>query len=192
VGADLLLFLADEREEPAERLALVVADTHGTARRQLGQFTGGHYRVVALGHPGRRRTGHSAARLTPRKHRTAMCFMMLVTSREGFMQECLMTDYLVDVRKYSPNASEAVVAVIVKYCGIALQKTDSSLVAVSDPQELATVRDGFAAKKLGLSADAATAGIKAVVEKMKGTAQKSRVTFCYLLAETTGTLDKLS
>jgi hypothetical protein len=116
---------------------------------------------------------------------------MGMTSRKGSVQENLMSDYLMDVRKYSPNASEAAVAVIVKYCGIALQKTDSSLVAVSDPQELATVRDGFAAKKLGLSADAANAGIKAVVEKMKGTPQKSRVTFYYLLAEATGTLDKL-
>ena len=33
-------------------------------------------------------------------------------------------------------------------------------VSASDPKELATVRDGFAAKKLGLSADAADAGIK--------------------------------
>ena len=58
--------------------------------------------------------------------------------------------------------------------------------------ELATVRDGFAAKKLGLAPAAADAGIKAVVEKMKGTAKKSRVTFYYLLAEQTGTLGKLA
>jgi len=35
------------------------------------------------------------------------------------------------------------------------------------------------------------AGIKAVVEKMKGDPRKSRVTFYYLLAEATGTLGKL-
>lgn len=103
-----------------------------------------------------------------------------------------MTDYMTDVKKYSPSAIEAAVASIVKYCGIALQKTDSSLVSASDPKELATVRDGFAAKKLGLTADAADAGIKSVVEKMKGEPRKSRVTFYYLLAETTGTLNKLS
>ena len=102
-----------------------------------------------------------------------------------------MTEYVTDVRKYSSNVNEAAVAAIVKYCGIALQKADSSLVSASDPKELATVREGFAAKKLGLTAEAADAGIKAVVEKMKATAQKSRVTFYYLLAEATGTLGKL-
>ena len=80
---------------------------------------------------------------------------------------------------------------IVNYCGIALQKRDSSLVSASDPKELATVRDGFAAKKLGLTPEAADAGIKAVVDKMKGERNKSRVTFYYLLAEATGTLAKL-
>ena len=103
-----------------------------------------------------------------------------------------MSEYLDDVRKYAPQASEAAVAAIVKYCGIALRNADSALVSGSDPQELATVRDGYAAKKLGLSAAAADAGIAKVIEKMKGARQKSRVTFYYLLAEATGTLDKLS
>lgn len=102
-----------------------------------------------------------------------------------------MSEYLDDVRKYAPQASEAAVAAIVKYCGIALRNADSALVSGSDPQELATVRDGYAAKKLGLSAAAADAGIAKVIEKMKGARQKSRVTFYYLLAEATGTLDKL-
>ena len=102
-----------------------------------------------------------------------------------------MTDYASDVRKYTASVNEAAVAAIVKYCGIALQKADSSLVSASDPKELATVREGFAAKKLGLTADAADAGIKAVVERMKATGHKSRVTFYYLLAEATGTLGKL-
>lgn len=102
-----------------------------------------------------------------------------------------MTDHVADVRKYSANVNEPAVAAIVKYCGIALQRADSSLVAPSDPKELATVRDGFAAKKLGLTADAADTGIKAAAEKMKATGHKSRVTFYYLLAEATGTLGKL-
>ena len=103
-----------------------------------------------------------------------------------------MTDYLADVKAHvSGEVNEAAVAAIVKYCGIALRNTDSSLVSVSDPNEVATVREGFAAKKLGLSPEAASAGIKAVAEKMKGTARKQRVTFYYLLAETTGTLAKL-
>ena len=103
-----------------------------------------------------------------------------------------MSDYLADVRKYAPNAGEGAVASIVKYCGIALRNADSSLVSATDPEELARVRDGFAAKKLGLAPDAADAGIKAAVEKMKGVPKKSRVTFYYLLAEATGTLGKLA
>jgi hypothetical protein len=73
-----------------------------------------------------------------------------------------------------------------------LRSPDSSLVSGTDAKELAAVRNGFAAKKLGLSADAADAGIKAVVEKMKSADRKSRVTFYYLLAENTGTLAKLA
>ena len=102
-----------------------------------------------------------------------------------------MTDHVADIRKYTANVNEAAVAAIVKYCGIALQKADSSLVSTSDAKELATVREGFAAKKLGLTAEGADAGIKLVAEKMKATARKSRVSFYYLLAEATGTLNKL-
>jgi len=103
-----------------------------------------------------------------------------------------MTDYVADVKKYTANVNEAAVSAIVKYCGIALRQVDSSLVSASDSKELATVREGFAAKKLGLTAEAADAGIKAVIDKMKESRQKSRVTFYYLLAEATGTLQKLS
>lgn len=103
-----------------------------------------------------------------------------------------MDQYVEDVRKYTANVNEGAVAAIVKYCGIALRNADSSLVSATSPDELATVRDGFAAKKLGLAPDAADAGIGKVVEKMKGTQRKSRVTFYYLLAEATGTLDKLA
>lgn len=102
-----------------------------------------------------------------------------------------MSDYVADVRKYSPEVNEAAVAAIVKYCGISLQRADSALVSASDPKELLTVQKGFAAKKLGLEAAAADAGIKAVVQKMKDAPRKSRVTFYYLLAEATGTLGKL-
>ncbi len=102
-----------------------------------------------------------------------------------------MSDYAAEVKKYAPTAKDEHVAVIVKYCGIALRNADSSLVSGSDPTELARVRDGFAAKKLGLDKDAADAGIKKVVAMMKGENRKHRVTFYYLLAEATGTLDKL-
>ena len=103
-----------------------------------------------------------------------------------------MSDYSADVAKFTSNVNEAAVKAIVRYCGIALHNKDSSLVSGSDPKELATVRDGFAAKKLGLDAAAADAGIQAVVAKMKAERNKSRVTFYYLLAEATGTLGKLA
>ena len=103
-----------------------------------------------------------------------------------------MSDYSADIAKYTAKPTEAAVANIVKYCGIALQNRDSSLVAATDPSELSTVRDGFAAKKLGLAGPAADLGIAKVVEQMKAERNKSRVTFYYLLAEATGTLDKLA
>lgn len=103
-----------------------------------------------------------------------------------------MSDYTADIAKYSASPNEAAVAAIVKYCGIALKNADSAIVALSDKDEVATVRDGFAAKKLGLSAAAAEAGLKTVAEKMKGNNRKSRVTVYYLLAEATGTLGKLA
>lgn len=102
-----------------------------------------------------------------------------------------MSDYSADVGKYSSPVNEAAVTAIVKYCGIALRNADSSLVSGTDPEELARVRDGFASKKLGLTAADADAGIKKVLEKMKGVRQKHRVTFYYLLAEATGTMGKL-
>ena len=103
-----------------------------------------------------------------------------------------MSEYSADVAKYTSNVNEAAVKAIVKYCGIALQNRDSSLVSGSDPKELATVRDGFAAKKLGLASAAADTGMQAVLAKMNDERNKSRVTFYYLLAEATGTMGKLS
>lgn len=103
-----------------------------------------------------------------------------------------MSDYAADVAKYTPNVNADAVKAIVKYCGIALQNRDSSLVSGSDAKELTTVREGFAAKKLGLTAAQADAGMAKVVERMKADRTKSRVTFYYLLAEETGTLGKLA
>src|SRR5664279_5929018 len=70
-----------------------------------------------------------------------------------------MADYVVDVKAHTKDVNEAAVAAIVSYCGIALRGADSSLVSATDLKELATVRDGFAAKKLGLDAAAADNGI---------------------------------
>ena len=103
-----------------------------------------------------------------------------------------MVDHLSDVRQYTSDVNELAVAAIVKHCGIALRDADSALVATSDPKEIATVRDGFATKKLGLSPEAADTGVKAAAAKMQKAARKSRVTFYYLVAEATGSLNKLA
>jgi hypothetical protein len=102
-----------------------------------------------------------------------------------------MSEYAADISKYVSGVDADAITAIVKYCGIALQKRDSALVSTTDSKELATVRDGFAAKKLGLAPEAAEAGIKVVLDKMKAEHNKSRVTFYYLLAEATGTLGAL-
>lgn len=103
-----------------------------------------------------------------------------------------MSEYVEDVKKYVKEVDEAVVAKIVKYCGIALKSKDSSLVSTSDKEELARVQKGFATKKLGLTADAAEKGVAAAAARMKGVRNKSRVTFYYLLAEETQSMDKLA
>lgn len=103
-----------------------------------------------------------------------------------------MSEYSEDIQKYTATVNEDAVKSIVKYCGIALRGTDSSLVSSSDKTELDRVRDGFARKKLGLDEQAAATGIDQVVAKMKAAKRKHRVTFYYLLAEATGTMGKLT
>ena len=102
-----------------------------------------------------------------------------------------MSDHATDIAKFTSNVNADAVKTIVNYCGIALHSRDGSMVSTTDPKELATIRDGFAAKKLGLTPEAADAAIQSVAEKMKGEHNKSRVTFYYLLAEASGTLAKL-
>lgn len=104
-----------------------------------------------------------------------------------------MTDYTADVAKYVDSPDQSCIDNIVKYCGIALRSSkDAALVSSSDKAELDRVRDGFAKKKLQLDSDAAEAGIQKVCEQMKGSRQKSRVTFYYLLAQHTNSTDKLA
>jgi hypothetical protein len=104
----------------------------------------------------------------------------------------MATDYTADIKKYTSKVNADAVAAIVKYCGIALKGADSQFVSVTDAAEVKRVVDGFCAKKLGLSAKAAEAAVKAVGEKMKADKTKHRVTVYYLIAENTGTLGKLA
>lgn len=94
-------------------------------------------------------------------------------------------DWYADVKKYVPNADTNVVAAIVRYCGIALQNRDSSLVSFTDEVEVARVRENYLKKKLGLTDSDASLNqaIAAVGERMKGDRTRNRVTVYYLLAE---------
>ncbi|MPZ55039.1 MAG: DUF2853 family protein [Rhizobiales bacterium] len=99
-------------------------------------------------------------------------------------------DWAADVKKYAPNADAKAIEGIVRYCGIALQKRDSSLVAFTDKEEVDRVRNNFLKKKLGLthSDGDLDKAIKAVDDKMKGDPTKNRVTVYYLLADNFGKL----
>lgn len=97
-------------------------------------------------------------------------------------------DWSADVKRYDPDAPDGVIAGIVRYCGIALQKRDSSLVSFQDPAETGRVRENFLKKKLGLThSDAELDGaIADVGERMKGDNFKNRVTAYYLLTRLFG------
>ena len=101
-----------------------------------------------------------------------------------------MADWTSDVKKYAPDADEKAIAGIVKYCGIALQKRDSSLVSFGDGDEVARVRNNFLKKKLGLTQPDAEldSAIRSVSDQMKGDNTKNRVTVYYLLADQFGKL----
>lgn len=97
----------------------------------------------------------------------------------------MATDWAADVKKYVPNADDAVVEKMVSTYRLVLSKPDTASVAFSDKAELETVRENFLKKKLGLTAGDAEldAAIAEVGEKLKGVNRKSRVTVYYLLAE---------
>jgi hypothetical protein len=103
-----------------------------------------------------------------------------------------MSDYSTDVAKYTSKVNQAAVDAIVKYCGIALKGADSRFVSMTDPAEVKRVVDGFCFKKLGLDAKKAEAAVLAAGEKMKADKTKHRVTVYYLVAESTGTMAKLT
>jgi outer membrane protein OmpA-like peptidoglycan-associated protein len=100
-------------------------------------------------------------------------------------------DWLVDVRKWAPNADEGVVGAIIKYCGIALQSRDGSLVAMSDKKERELVRENYLKKKLGLTLSDETLdeAVIGIGQHMKSDRTKNRVTVYYLLAEHFGALN---
>jgi hypothetical protein len=103
-------------------------------------------------------------------------------------------DWITDVKKYAPDADATVIAGIVRYCGIALQSKDASLVSFSAKDELARVRENYLKKKLGLSNsdEELNAAIATVGQQMKDAHNKNRVTVYYLLAQHFGKLSMFS
>ena len=102
-----------------------------------------------------------------------------------------MTDYAADVKKYDAGASDETIGKIVKHLGIALRSRDASMVACSDPSELARVSEKWCGKKLGVTGPAADDAVAAVCEMMQADNSKSRVTFYYLVAKRLGKLGNL-
>ncbi|MCU1538269.1 MAG: hypothetical protein JWP82_2620 [Humibacillus sp.] len=100
-------------------------------------------------------------------------------------------DWAADVKKYAPDADDAAIKGVVRHCGIALHKRDSSLVSFSDKSELDRVRNGFMKKKLALtdSDEDLDTSLAEVGQTLKGDRTKNRVTVYYLLAEKYGKLD---
>ena len=101
-------------------------------------------------------------------------------------------DYKTDIAKYTTAVDDKAVAAIVKYCGIALQSRDASLVSCTDEAEVDRIRKGFATKVLGLDAAESDKVIKDICQKMKADKTKHRVTFYYLMAEAAGKMSALA
>lgn len=97
----------------------------------------------------------------------------------------MATDWAADIKKYAPDADDAVVAKILSTYRLVLSKPDTAVVAFGDPTEVATVRENFLKKKLGLTAsdEELDAAIAEVGKKMAGVTRRSRATVYYLLAE---------
>jgi hypothetical protein len=106
----------------------------------------------------------------------------------------MVENWAADVKKYVPNANDRAIAGIVRYCGIALQKRDSSLVSFTDEEEVARVRNNFLKKKLALANSDAELdkAIMLVGDKMKDDRTRNRVTVYYLLADHFGKLSTFS
>jgi hypothetical protein len=99
-----------------------------------------------------------------------------------------VSDYLADVQRYDSHATSDSVQAIVRGLAIGIHR-DAMHVRCDDPGELASIRENWCAKKLGLADPAACdAAISAVCEQMAGDRTKSRVTFCYLVAKRLGRL----
>ena len=95
-----------------------------------------------------------------------------------------------NVKIHAPDADDGVIAAIVRYCGIALQSHDASLVSFTDAEETDRVRENYLKTKLALTEPDTVldAAIASVGERMSGDPTRNRVTVYYLLAAHFGKL----
>ncbi|MDF7821371.1 DUF2853 family protein [Runella sp. MFBS21] len=85
------------------------------------------------------------------------------------------------------GADEALLTAVAKGLGPSIYNQDSSLVASSDPEELARVKNNFLIGKLGLEdGPDLDAAIAETVATLKGINRKLRVVFYYLLVKKFG------
>ena len=85
------------------------------------------------------------------------------------------------------GADEALLTKVAKGLGPSIYLKDASLVSCTDQTELDRVKNNFLIKKMGMSDDAAMdAAIKAVCEQYKGSRNKHRAVFYYLLVKNLG------
>ncbi len=93
-------------------------------------------------------------------------------------------NYIEDIKKYVDKVDMDLVEELGRRLAGTMAKADARYVATSDKSELARVRKGFVNKTLGVTDnEKADEAIAKVVEMMKGSRTKSRVTFYYLLIQ---------
>ena len=98
----------------------------------------------------------------------------------------LIAKYAADLKdKCSVTADMDLLTKVTIGCGPSIYNADSSTVSGSDPSELATVKNNFLIKKLGLNDGAALdAGIASVMEQYgKSNRNKYRAVVYYLLTK---------
>lgn len=98
----------------------------------------------------------------------------------------LITKYAADIKdKFGENADMDLLTKVTVGLGPSIYNADSSTVSGSDDSELATVKNNFLIKKLGLNDDAELdKGIASVMEKYgKSNRNKHRAVVYYMLAK---------
>ena len=104
-----------------------------------------------------------------------------------------LSEFSVDIAKYCGSEDEPLnskaITKIVEFCD---QSGTPENVASSNKIELVRIRDGFAKNCLWLDTATAERGIKQVCEILLDAYPKRRVTFLYLLADVTDSLEKLT